>query len=169
MVSSLWLHPSIIIIFISSDRSSYSDSGLLYINVRKGHFLKFWAFLPIYLVFLFANWMKIDNNWPWTSFYLLFSLFLSFSLYFSLFSLFSLSISLFYLSFISLLLSFSLFFLLFSCYNRLLAQSLSRPLRQTADSDLSWERAWRLVVGVMLLIGLLNQPGDTHLHIVYCL
>ena len=27
--------------FVSSDRSSYSDSGLLYNDVRKGHFLKF--------------------------------------------------------------------------------------------------------------------------------
>ena len=52
-----------IIFVVSSDRSSYSDSGLLY-NVR-GHFLRFRAFLPIYLVFLFENWMQIDNNWPW--------------------------------------------------------------------------------------------------------
>ena len=51
-------------IFISSDRSSYSDSGLLYV-CSKGHFLRFWAFLPKYLVFLFENWMQIDNNWPW--------------------------------------------------------------------------------------------------------
>ena len=48
---------------VSSDRSSYSESVLLL--VRKGNFFRFWAFLPIYLVFLFENWMQIDNNWPW--------------------------------------------------------------------------------------------------------
>ena len=35
--------PSLMV--FSSDRSSYSDSGLLY--VRKGHFLRFQAFMPI--------------------------------------------------------------------------------------------------------------------------
>ena len=50
---------------VSSDRSSYKDSGLLY-NVRSAsHFLRFQAFLPIYLVFLYENWIQIDNNWPW--------------------------------------------------------------------------------------------------------
>ena len=34
----------------------------------SGNFFRFWAFLPIYLVFLFENWIQIDNNWPWTSF-----------------------------------------------------------------------------------------------------
>ena len=29
-----------------------------------GHFLKFRAFLPLYLVFLFENWLHFDNNWP---------------------------------------------------------------------------------------------------------
>ena len=80
-----------------------------------GHFLKFQAFLPIYLVFLFAYWMQIDNNWPWTSF-------LSFSLLFSLFlsiSLFSLSLSLYF----SLLLSSSLFFSLFSLFFSLFLSS----------------------------------------------
>ena len=62
--SLLWAIPLISSLFIfSSDRSSYSDGGLLYM-IR--HFLKFWAFLPIYLVFLFENWMQIDYNWPWT-------------------------------------------------------------------------------------------------------
>ena len=46
--------------------------------------MKFRAFLPIYLGSLFANWMQIENNWPWTSFSHLFSIFLSFSFYFSL-------------------------------------------------------------------------------------
>jgi len=46
----------------SSDRSSYSDSVLLL--VMAGNFFRFWAFLPIYLVFLFENWMQVDNNWP---------------------------------------------------------------------------------------------------------
>ena len=32
---------------------------------QRSHFLRFRAFLPIYLVFLFENWMQIDNNWPW--------------------------------------------------------------------------------------------------------
>ena len=50
--------------FISSDRSSYSDSVLLLVR-GKGNFFRFWAFMPIYLVFLFENWMQIDNNWPW--------------------------------------------------------------------------------------------------------
>ena len=36
--------------FISSDRSSYSDSVLVEI---RANFLRFWAFLPIYIVFLF--------------------------------------------------------------------------------------------------------------------
>ena len=47
----------VVVVIVSSDRSSYSDSGLLY-NVRSsssGHFLRFRAFLPIYLVFLFEN------------------------------------------------------------------------------------------------------------------
>ena len=39
--------------------------------------------------------MQIDNNWPWASFSLLFSLFLSFSLFFSLFLSFSLIFSFF--------------------------------------------------------------------------
>ena len=38
----------------SSDRSSYSDGDLLYIDLQ-GHFLKYQTFLPIYLVFLFEN------------------------------------------------------------------------------------------------------------------
>ena len=37
-----------IVWFFSSDRSSYSDSVLLYIY-RYSYFLRFWAFLPIYL------------------------------------------------------------------------------------------------------------------------
>ena len=55
----------------SSDRSSYSDGGLfcIYIGPRS----HFHAFMPIHLVFLFENWMQINNNWPWTSFSLLFS------------------------------------------------------------------------------------------------
>ena len=67
VLKSLCFHPILVEapLFVSSDRSSYSDSGLLY-NVRSsGHFLRFRAFLPIYLVFLFENWMQIDNNWPW--------------------------------------------------------------------------------------------------------
>ena len=50
--------------FITSDRSSYSDSGLLYVRSGScgGHFLRFRAFLPIYFVFLFENGMQIDNN-----------------------------------------------------------------------------------------------------------
>ena len=38
-------------VVFSSDRSSYSDSGLLYNNNVRGHFLRFRAFPPIYLVF----------------------------------------------------------------------------------------------------------------------
>ena len=49
----------IITIIISSDRSSYSGGGLLYV---RSHFLRFRAFLPIYLVFLFKNGMQINNN-----------------------------------------------------------------------------------------------------------
>ena len=41
--------------FISSDRSSYSDCGILYIDSQASHFLRFRAFLPIYLVFHFEN------------------------------------------------------------------------------------------------------------------
>ena len=94
-----------------TDRSSYSDSGLLlartvafivtvvcYIYIVRSHFLKFQAFLPIYLVFLFAYWMQIDNNWPWTSFLtlsLLFSPFLSISLFYLFSSLFFFLFSLF--------------------------------------------------------------------------
>ena len=37
--------------FVSSDRSSYSDDGLVYI--QQGHFLRFWAFMPFYHVFSF--------------------------------------------------------------------------------------------------------------------
>ena len=44
---------------ISSDRSSYCDGGLLYVR-RQSHFLRFQAFLPIYLVFLFANLLNSD-------------------------------------------------------------------------------------------------------------
>ena len=51
----------IVVSFVSSDRSSYSDGGLIYIDTVT--FLRFWAFLPIHLVFLFENWMHIDNNW----------------------------------------------------------------------------------------------------------
>ena len=42
---------------VSSDRSSYCDGGLLWYNkIRSNsHFLKFRAFLPIYLVCLLAN------------------------------------------------------------------------------------------------------------------
>ena len=74
---------------------------------RSGYFLKFWVFLPIHLVFLFENWMQIDNNWPWVSFSLFFYPFLPFSLFFSLFISFSLYFALF-CSF-SLLLSLFLF------------------------------------------------------------
>ena len=39
---------------------------MFYYSIRSaGHFLRFRAFLPLYLVFLFENWMQIDNNWPW--------------------------------------------------------------------------------------------------------
>ena len=70
----------------------------------------------MYLVFLFENWMHIDNNWPWTSVSLVFSLFLSIFLYFFPFLSYSpvfLSSSIFFF-FISPLLSFSLFSLIFS-------------------------------------------------------
>ena len=107
-----------------------TPTGALIVTVvYYRYFLRFWAFLPIHLVYLFENWMQINNNWPWTSFSLFslfFSLFLSFfflllrfSLYFSpflplslVFSLFSLFFSLFSL-FFSIFLSFSLFFSFF--------------------------------------------------------
>ena len=54
-------------------RSFLAPTGALIVIVvyyttsaaAAGHFLRFLAFLPIYLVFLFENWMQIDNNWPW--------------------------------------------------------------------------------------------------------
>ena len=47
-------------VFISSDRSSYSDGGLLYIYIYilihgGGHYLKFRAFLPRYFSFSFCE------------------------------------------------------------------------------------------------------------------
>ena len=44
------LKPMLLISFVSSDRSSYSDSVLLYIVYPASHFLRFSAFLPIYIV-----------------------------------------------------------------------------------------------------------------------
>ena len=44
--------------FVSSDRSSYSDSVLLEV-CGSSHFLRFQAFLPIYIVFLFENLMTL--------------------------------------------------------------------------------------------------------------
>ena len=48
----LHLHFRYVFLFISFDRSSYSDDGLIYI--QQGHFLRFWAFMPFYNVFLRA-------------------------------------------------------------------------------------------------------------------
>ena len=87
------------VLFISSDRSSYSDSSRLEIQLHQVcEILSISA--NIFSYFLFENWMQIDNNWPYTSFSLFFSLFPSISLFFS----FLLSSSLFF----SLFLSFSL-------------------------------------------------------------
>ena len=60
----VWRLKLCILDFVRSDRSSYSDSVLGEIRARP-NFLRFWAFLPIYLVFLFENWMQIDNNLLW--------------------------------------------------------------------------------------------------------
>ena len=116
----------IIVIIISSDRSSYRDSGLLLVqqlfqilsisaNIHSFFFLQIECRLII-----------IDSGHLFLSFSLFFSLFLSFSLYISIslyFSLFSLFFSLFslffslFLSFISLLLSFfSLLLSFLSCF-----------------------------------------------------
>ena len=64
--SNTWVNRIFSLLIISSDRSSYSDSGLYYsVCSSSRHFLRFRAFLPTYLVFRFENWMQIDNNWPW--------------------------------------------------------------------------------------------------------
>ena len=68
---SEWKRPIWHIRFIYSTVVLLAPTGALivivvyYTSGRQGHFLRFWAFLPIYLVFLFENWMQIDNNWPW--------------------------------------------------------------------------------------------------------
>ena len=36
--------------FVSSDRSSCTDDGLLYIRGSSSHFFRFWAFMPFYTV-----------------------------------------------------------------------------------------------------------------------